>query len=55
MIDEDFDAMIERILEQHRELMENLKKLEDSEKKRCLACFFAPCRCRQGLERKRHL
>lgn len=43
---------VDKFFQEHGHLMERLAELEEREKKqntdRCVACYFAPCRCRGG-------
>lgn len=48
-------AAVDRMFAEHDALMKDLAELEEAEKaSRCLACYFSPCRCSDGLKGKKH-
>lgn len=46
-------AAVDKFFDDNRDLMEDLAVQEEKDKaQRCLACYFAPCRCTAGLQNK---
>lgn len=53
LTDEEWNAMVTEILEKHKDIFEQIWEDELEEKitkqqRRCIACYFLPCRCNPG-------